>query len=411
MHNIAAPQTALHSMSKSHYSTDYLLGSHNGCFVGFATDASTRKNAASGGVVSAITRYLLEKGLVKGVLASRLEMANGRLCPETIFVRSPEELSDCKNSIYLDHTLGGEKRFLNLVKELESPGRLAVVGLFCHLTNLRGMLDRRGISQDRIIKIGLFCSHAPDQQLIHEVLRRVGADMNKAVAYHTKTGEGGRDGRLHATSTVVYEDGTELKFPFIKFTTYKNAWFLTHRKCLVCADQFSENADISCGDAWYKAIRSHPFKQTTVIARSPEMRELLLGMVRDGWLELRTVDPVSVVYSQRKVAGVAKTTIPARARVGRLFGIKLPQVEGRRRLIDYVHSFFMLLNVKVSESPKWKWLVFFPPTWLVFGYVLFIKIIERQLLPGLDKGKGVGELVSGEEREAHDGSAVAGLRH
>ena len=110
-------------------STEYLLGQHDGCFVGYATDPETRKNAASGGVVSAITKYLLKKGIVKGVLASRLPVVGGRLEPRTIIARTVEELDDCKNSIYLDHNLGGQKRFQNLLEELKTPGKLAVVGL------------------------------------------------------------------------------------------------------------------------------------------------------------------------------------------------------------------------------------------------------------------------------------------
>lgn len=375
-------------------STEYLLGHQDGCFVGYATDPATRANAASGGVVSAITRYLLQKGIVKGVLASRLPVVDSRLDPQTIIARSVEELEDCKNSIYLDHNLGGQKRFHNLLEELETPGKVAVVGLFCHLTNLKRMMEQRGVPSDRIVTIGLFCSHAPDKQLIHEVLDKVGADMDRAKAYHTKTGHGHRDGRLHGKSTLEYKDGENFVFPFIKFTTYKNAWFMTHRKCLLCPDQFSEVADISCGDAWYKEIRKHPLKQTTMIARSPKMRELIMDMVRDGYLELRTVDPASVVYSQRRVTGVSKVARPARSRVARWFGYKLPEEDGRKRFIDYFHSFFMMANIKLSESRKWKWLVFFPPTWLMLGYVLFMKLIEQRLLSGIARGKGVGEPVT-----------------
>jgi hypothetical protein len=226
------------------------------------------------------------------------------------------------------------------------------------------------------------------------VLKKVGADLDKAKAYHTKTGDGYRDGRLHGRSRLEYKDGTNLEFRFIKFTTYKNAWFMTHRKCLLCPDQFSEAADISCGDAWYKEIRSHPFKWTTIIPRTPTARNLIMDMVKDGWLDIRTVDPVSIVFSQRRVTGVSKVARPARSRVARLFGYKLPKEEGRARPIDYIHSFFMMLNIKVSESRRWKWLVFFPPTWLMLGYVLFMKLIEQRLLPGMPSGTGVGEQVT-----------------
>ena len=101
----------------------------------------------------------------------------------------------------------------------------------------------------------------------------------------------GKDGKLHATSTIVFADGTEAIIPHIKFATYRNCWFYTLNKCLACSDQFAEIADISCGDAWYKEIRKEPIKYSTILARTEEANQIILNMADEGFLFLRTVDP------------------------------------------------------------------------------------------------------------------------
>jgi coenzyme F420 hydrogenase subunit beta len=375
-----------------------ILGPATGSFVGYATDPALRANAASGGVVGALTRFLLHAGIVDGVLASRLDIAEGRLEPRAVIARDPAELAGCRNSIYLDFSIGGGGRYRALVEELiATDHRLAVVGLYCHLSQLAQLLRRRGIARERVIMIGLFCSHAPERTLMEQVLRRRGADLAQAVAYHTKTGEGRRDGRLWGRSTVEYRDGRRLDFPFLHFTAFKNAWFYTPRKCLACPDQFAEVADVSCGDAWYRDIRRHPCKQTTVVTRTAEARALVLRMVREGWLELRAVDPASIVRSQRRVAGVEKAGLAARSRLAPWFGLKLPAASGRIRLRDLVHAAVLLGAVKLSERPRAMRLVMALPTPVVLAFTTLIKLLEQSLLSGLPKGDGVGAFVTGRE--------------
>ena len=72
--------------------------------------------------------------------------------------------------------------------------------------------------------------------------------------------------------------------------------------------------------------------------------------------------------------------------------------------MDYLHSFFMMLNIKMSESPRWRKLVFLPPTYLMLGYVVFMKLIEQRLLSGIAKGRGVGGKV--EVDADNDGNAL-----
>ena len=48
---------------------NYLLGNFQEAFVGFSTDPEVRRGAGSGGIVSAISLYLLENKLVDGIVS------------------------------------------------------------------------------------------------------------------------------------------------------------------------------------------------------------------------------------------------------------------------------------------------------------------------------------------------------
>jgi len=49
------------------------------------------------------------------------------------------------------------------------------------------------------------------------------------------------------------------------------------------------------------------------------------------------------------------------------FVIRLSRVEGKTRLVDYVHSFFLLLNVRWSRPARLARLVFWPPPTAMLG--------------------------------------------
>lgn len=384
----------------SKFSVSNLLGNHIQSYVGYAVDSKVRYNAASGGAVGAITRYLLENDIVQGVLASEVIVENGEVIPKSKIARTQKELNRCRNSIYLDFNLGSKNIYNNLIEELKvTNNRIAVVGLYCHLSQLQQLMERRGVGRNRVIMIGLFCSHAPHRVLLNKVLDRQTNRMHDANDYITKTGEGGKDGRLHGMSTILFENGDKKEFKFLEFTTFKNAWFYTPKKCLVCPDQFSEVADISCGDAWYKEIRKHRYKWTTIVARTSESNRIICSMARDRKMELRLVDPQSIVSSQRRVAGVEKAALAARVKLAPMFGMKLPAAEGDVRMRDLAHSVLMLSAVKISNYDNVMRFIMKLPTPMVLVFTLLIKVIEESLLAGFGKGSGVGKVITGHNSE------------
>lgn len=377
--------------------TQELIGPVVGTYVGRALAPRDFEGAASGGVASALTRFLLESGAVQGVMTASVSIKEGHLAPEAVFATDTEQLLPCRNSLNFSFQLGtiGPFTFRDLVAFLESnpAARVAVVGLHCHLRSLTSMLERHGIERDRVLMIGLFCSHAPDPRLLDDVFRRVGADMTKAVGFQLKTGGVGADGRLHATSTVTYADGSTKVFKLTEYTILKNLWFDADRRCLLCTDMFAEEADISLGDAWYPEIRQEPHKHNTVVSRTAWGDEVLRSAARAGAIELRALSAESVVSSQRRVTGVFKVAGASRTRMGRAFGVKLPPIEGDITALDRVHSAMLLANYRASQSPGLRGLLMRLPTWAFLPAISAMKLVESRLLGKIPKGSGVGDRI------------------
>ena len=111
-------------------------------------------------------------------------------------------------------------------------------------------------------------------------------------------------------------------------------------------------------------------------------------------LALRTVDPKTVIHSQLKVTAIAKQSLPARTKIAKLYGIHLPRSNENSNLIDYVHSLFLLLNVKWSRSKSMSKIIFKIPYPFMFCYVIFLKILEKLIILKVPRGDGVGDIIN-----------------
>ena len=132
---------------------EFFFGHQIGCQVGYAADAEVRTRSASGGLISAALIHLLETGRVQGVLVCRLGVKDGSLKARPFIAVNREEVLASAGSIYLEVNPLSD---LGKVRAFE--GRLAMVGLPCHLEMLARLAKREPGIKDKIgFTIGLFC--------------------------------------------------------------------------------------------------------------------------------------------------------------------------------------------------------------------------------------------------------------
>jgi coenzyme F420 hydrogenase subunit beta len=264
-------------------SQSYLLGSYQSLSVGFSRDLAVRQGAASGGVVSSVSLYLLEKGLVDGVITlvdSQEEPY--RAIPRV--VRSRSEVlaaAQSKYSISPVNTIFGELE--------KQEGVFAYVGLPCQVHSLRKLQAAGYPPADRVkYVIGTYCGNILHFDSVRSFLKRNGvSDLSQVTSLKYRAGEW--PGKLEAR----LRDGRV--FGLEKFYANYLIPFYIMKRCLLCTDLTNEFTDISVGDGWAPAYDERGKGWSIVLGRTPLGEGLLYEMQREGHLELHPVTEEAAV--------------------------------------------------------------------------------------------------------------------
>ncbi len=342
---------------------EHFLGPMLQAHVGYAADAEIRARSASGGLVSTTLIHLLESGQVEGALVCRLRVIDGRLRAAPFIATSREEVLSAGGSIYLEVNPLSDR---GLIQGFE--GRLAMVGLPCHLE----MLERLGQSdpglRDKIVfTIGLFCGHNSRRELVETVLAKRKVDLDQVAAFRF------RRGLWRGRTWVHYADGHAENFPFQAFSRYQNLHFFTLRRCLRCADHTAETADVSVGDLWSDRFKGKAIKHSAVMQRSSAGTRVVEEMMASGAVSLEPC-AAKEIFSAQKRALTCHKSLYARSKLAPSFGLDIPAAPKTPTPWNHwLASLIVLANARWSQSPRYKGWIFKIPKHLLQAYLLLFK--------------------------------------
>lgn len=261
------------------YSDGSIWGAVKNAYLGHASDEDVRFKAASGGVITALCLYLVDKNLVDGVIQTRKHSEDPRLT-ETIVSTNREDVLTCCGSRYTTSSP------LMEIKQQVEPGKsYAFVGKPCDISALRMYQNSSSDEWVKQIKYMLtfYCAGQPSINANNRLLAELGCDDIKNCEDLRYRGYGW-PGRAMAK----LKDGTE------NTMDYEHLWMKilgrdTRRICRFCTDGTGEYSDISCGDAWYLDSSNRPdFTErpgrNIIFARTEEGTSLLNGAIRDGYV-------------------------------------------------------------------------------------------------------------------------------
>ncbi|MEM1832508.1 MAG: coenzyme F420 hydrogenase/dehydrogenase beta subunit N-terminal domain-containing protein [Desulfurococcaceae archaeon] len=110
-------------------------------YLAWALDERIRYRGASGGVVTALLKYLLEKKIVEGALVVRMKGVN----PEAYVARSVDEVLRAQGSIYFPtYSLKSVRQIMN------ARGRYVIVGLPCQINSINIMIKKNLLKENKI---------------------------------------------------------------------------------------------------------------------------------------------------------------------------------------------------------------------------------------------------------------------
>ena len=314
---------------------------------GYALRDEDRRNAASGGMVTALLCSLLRRGDIDGAWVTKAVFENGKPGYRTWIAVTEEEIRDAASSVYLNVPMMSH---LDLLRNFD--GRVAVVMQPCMMRAFCSILDKEPALKEKVaLKLGLFCSGSCSPEATELALRKAGIRTEGAERLYY------RRGFWRGPGTVVFADGHEETFSYTKcFCTYKNAYFFSKAGCFSCRDHFAECADISFGDVWLKEMKKEAVKHTGCVIRGEKALEYMARAAEEGDIRFCRMSERDLLRSQKRAL---------------VFKHKVCAGDGHRKWNHRLAYRLALHNRKVSEKhPErvGKW-----PRPVMFLYMCFIR--------------------------------------
>lgn len=261
-----------------------VLGDYVSVWEGWAVDPDTRFAGSSGGVLTALSGWLIDAGHVTSAVAA----AGSSTQPtRTVPVRLTTKTEALAAS-------GSRYAPVGVAAIAQFDGATAVVAKPCEVSAIRQLALARDAEQP--VLLSFFCAGTPHQQATDELVAALG------VAPSDATGVRYRGNGWPGQFTVGGRDGQP------RSTSYERSWGEhlgphVQWRCKVCADGMGDHADIAVGDFWgadgagYPVFEDAPGR-SVILARTPRGHELLTGAVAAGVLEIRPIDLDAVARVQ-----------------------------------------------------------------------------------------------------------------
>jgi coenzyme F420 hydrogenase subunit beta len=264
---------------------DLELGRSYGQYAAFSNDTEILTNASSGGVMSQIAVFLLERNIVDRVLTTRFTYVSGprTLC---ILAKSKDDIIRSQGSKYcpVDLSLA--------IREIKSNNyRVAIIGTPCQIAGIRNIQKvDQSFREKVVLTIANFCGGIKSYNNIDLLAERQHINPN-TIKFFRFRGNG-------QPGSMLIEDnsGKTAEVPYPKYVGLNG--LSKHLRCHLCVDATGELADIACGDAWLPRFLQDKHPWSIIITRNKTADDLIYNMICDHIITARTVSSDEIKLSQ-----------------------------------------------------------------------------------------------------------------
>jgi len=241
--------------------------------IGHSLNKQVRMLSSSGGIITQFLINLFEAQEIDGAVVTGLTYEKNKVRTRPQLVHNLSELLSCASSKYIP------VEFSQVISRLmESPERVAFVGLPCHIKALR--LAQNNIKQLRDsvrFTVALLCGHCPSFFLIdyfsNRVPKKYGSIISVTFRKKKESGSNWPCISFHCEEGEIEFDWNESEFQRL-FVDY----YFTNKYCMICDDFASDFADISVGDAWLPELAKESKGTSIVLVRNPDITKYFDNM-------------------------------------------------------------------------------------------------------------------------------------
>lgn len=284
----------------------------------YATDEEIRRQGSSGGVITALSLYCVEKKQMAGVLNTHAKV-DFPTENDTSVSQDKEQLLKTAGSRYSPSS-PCEK--LNIIEDTNTS--YGFVGKPCDVAAVQKVrASKEKLDKNLGIVISFFCAGVPSTEGVDALIKNVGVDKEDKIESLRFRGNG-----WPGLWTVEYWLKNILQK---KQLTYQESWGFLQKyrqwRCYICPDHTGEYADISVGDPWYKDIEDDDLGKSLVLLRTEKGKELFYEAVKDGYITLEGKKASMLPESQPNLI-YAKAVMWGRLFALRVSGCGVPKFEG-----------------------------------------------------------------------------------
>ena len=297
---------------------DYVWGSQEDVVLAYSENKEVRHSASSGGVITAMLLFLLEKGYVDAVIHTGVSKENPLLNSVII--------SETRESIVanLGSRYSPSAPLQNIAQLLDENKTYAFVGKPCDVGALRmySQVDER-VKKKVPYVLSFFCAGVPSIEGTKKLLENfdVKAEEVESLRYR---GEG-----WPGMTKIVTKDDRVFTMK------YDDSWGkilnrYLQRRCKVCIDGIGEFADLVCGDGWFGDDKGYPtFEEqegrSLVVLRNNIGKDIFYDAVAAGYIKVDSMVDFKYLKNIQPFQYDRRTTLVAKLISMKIFRIETPK--------------------------------------------------------------------------------------
>lgn len=261
------------------------IGPYLEIWEGFAKDPEIRFNGSSGGVLSALALYCLERENM--AFASHIAMDKERpWTNRTVQSRNRTDLISRSGSRYAPSSP------CDMLQAIEDSDRPCVfIGKPCDTEAVGLLREQRSALNEKLgLVLTFFCAGTPSTRGTLDLIKsfNLAPDTVNSVRYR---GEGWPGDFKVQHSDPTRESSLSYTESWGKLAAYRPL------RCHLCPDGLGRVADISCGDAWHSK-QDDDTGRSILIVRTRRGQAILRRAVAEGYVEIQPSHPKAVLAAQ-----------------------------------------------------------------------------------------------------------------
>lgn len=254
-------------------------------YIGYSTDDDIRFRSASGGVGTAIIKYLLESKEYGTGMTFVFNKSRCQYEPKLIY--GFDEYNNC-GSVYQDtDTIGFIKANLQNIRD-----GVVVTCMPCQVRPIKSILNRSNIKH---FIVSLFCSGQTTVQGTWQYYSFMGIRKEDVenIQYRGNGWPSGIQIRLKNGDVIRRDNYT---YPW---TLIQKSLLFRPKRCLSCTLKTSPDADVTLADPWLKEYIENDHAGNSIIICNKTGAAIVKRMENENKLSLKAVDEETYVSSQR----------------------------------------------------------------------------------------------------------------